>query len=961
MSAISWRAGPSFNSRSTVGNSESMTVIRELSFMARRRLTAPESEIAFPPATLASARREVRRAIACVAVVGLFIGIIVPVSAQQPREAQPGTTQLPMIFSPAPQSSGASGQPTPKVELPSTFPAIPSGVAVIPSFDVQGQRPPGQPVPSPGAAATPVAPAPLPTTTPLPPADVATPLVPPTIPPQPAQPTQPPSPPKSAQQSPPAPTSAPAPRPGPRSPQLPVTAQTVQSSPAAYPTFVGAADGRQQIIRLVDMGRPDGMHLEGTATEASVSFSTRQDDAFVGARISLMFSYSGAVGRDDGELSIYLNNELVGSVAIGKNQGARSRAEFSFNPALLTTDNRLTFKFALKGQGANACRVARDRTFWVNIEPASFLYLSASRMPLADELAYLPRPFVDPKDPLAVRLPFVLPPGPEPAVVQAAGMIAGYFGLVAQYKGATFPVVFNGLPAGNAVVLVQGDHYPPGVAAIPGEGPRVAVVTNPAQVDSNLLLVIGANATELQTAAETLALGASHLTGGWSEAREALQPLRKPYDAPAWISTDHPVRFGDLVSPSALNGPRIANVPQISFRTAPDLFFGALSGGTLYLRLHRADDTWIEAGASRVFIDLNGRVVDEVPMEAKLKVLSRLKEWLFPGKSDDRVSQVILPGYQLFSANRLDFQFDLRANQNADCASLEWSDRTGIDPDSSIDLTRVAHFAAFPNLALFANAGFPFTRFADLSDTAFVLAAAPSADEVQAFLNLLGKIADATGLPATRYAVVSAEHVDTVADRNLIVLGLDSSQPLLRQWENYNSIRIANNGVTTAPRLSFLQRLIQPFDPRAPSYSGAAVELAKASLGKPYAYMSSFWSPLSANRIVVAIGANQEAALVELSKQMEDPVVASKIQGDFFFFSDGKGEFYTSGRRKFVGELPLWWKVQWLAGSFGLAAFACVIFAMVILAVTVQRFGQHWARRRLMMPNRVARAGRTGE
>ncbi len=177
---------------------------------------------------------------------------------------------------------------------------------------------------------------------------------------------------------------------------------------------------------------------------------------------------------------------------------------------------------------------------------------------------------------------------------------------------------------------------------------------------------------------------------------------------------------------------------------------------------------------------------------------------------------------------------------------------------------------------------------------------------------------------------------------------------MLRQWENYNSIRITSTGVATAPGLNFLQRLIQPFDPRAPSYSGAAVELAKASIGKPYAYMSSFWSPLDANRIVVAIGSNQEAALVELSKQMEDPDLASKIQGDFFFFSDGKGEFYTSGRRKFVGELPLWWKVQWLAGSFGLAVFACVIFAMVILAVTVQRFGAHWARRRLVMPNRVA-------
>ncbi len=51
--------------------------------------------------------------------------------------------------------------------------------------------------------------------------------------------------------------------------------------------------------------------------------------------------------------------------------------------------------------------------------------------------------------------------------------------------------------------------------------------------------------------------------------------------------------------------------------------------------------------------------------------------------------------------------FELRAKADADCEMLDWSDRTGIDPNSTIDLSRVAHFAAFPNLALFANAGFP--------------------------------------------------------------------------------------------------------------------------------------------------------------------------------------------------------------------------------------------------------------
>ncbi len=723
-----------------------------------------------------------------------------------------------------------------------------------------------------------------------------------------------------------------------------------------YPTFTGTADSQSQVIRILDMGRADGVHLEGTWSEVSISFTTRQDDAFVGSRISLMFSYSAAVARDDGELTIYLNNEPIGSVLLGKNRGSRSRAEFTFSPALLTTDNRLMFKFALKGQGANACKIARDRAFWVNIEPASFVYISASRLPLADELALLPRPFVDPKDPLALSLPFVLPPSPEPAVVQAAGIVAGYFGLLAQYRGATFPVVFTGLPAGNAVVLVEGDRYPPGVASIPGEGPRVAVITNPAQVDSKLLLIIGANAAELQTAAATLALQPSSLSGGWSVARAPPPPLRKPYDAPKWISTDHAVRLGDIVNPVSLNGRRISDAPQVFFRTAPDLFFGALSGGTLYLRLHRAEDTWIDAGNSRVFIDLNGKVVGEVPMEPKLKVLSRLKEWLFPGNADDRVSPVLLPGYQLFSANRLDFKFDLRANQGADCDTLDWSDRTGIDPDSLIDLTRVAHFAAFPNLALFANSGFPFTRLADLSDTAFVLSETPSTDEVQAFLNLLGQIADATGVPATRYVVVSPEHVDKVADHNLIVLGLNSSQPLLHQWEAYNSVHVTSTAVTTTPKLNFLQRVIQPFDPRAPYYRGSAVELAQAYLGKPYAYMSSFWSPLNANRIVVAIGATHGPGLVDLTKQMENPEFAAKIQGDFFFSTEGKGEFYTSGRRKFVGELPIWWKIQWLAGSFGLAAFACVICAIIMFAAAIQRFAANRARRLLVrrMSNRAA-------
>lgn len=891
-----------------------------------------------------------------------FLGALGPAAAQQ--APPPGSGSLPGQFSTGSPSPGVQA-PAPAVGLPSSLPSIPSGVAIIPSPEVQPQ-PSRQP--------------PLPTTTPLPPADVATPIVPPTIPPassipppgtaQPAPPAAAAPVPSGALRSPPSPAAPPVQAPA----APPVTVQTSplpQAAPAAppaagrpdvpavpssqpsfptYPMYGAVTEGRSQLIRLTEMGRPDGIHLEGAAAEAGVTFSTRQDDAFVSSRISLMFSYSNAVARDDGELQVFLNNEPIGAVALGKARGPKSRAEFTFSPALLATDNRLHFRFALKGSGANACKLVRDKNVWVNIEPATFVYLGATRLPLSEDLSFLPRPFADPKDPLPLVLPFLLPPDPEPPVLQAAGMAAAWFGLIAPNRSATFPVQYSGLPASNAVAFVLGDSYPPGVAAVPGQGPRVAVVTNPSQVDSKLLLIIGADSEELQAAAATLAVAPARLTGGWSVAHEPLPPERKAYDAPKWISTTRPVRLGELVDRSALNGRRIVDSPRISFRTAPDLFFGALSGGTMYLRIHRADDTWVDVGESRVIVDLNRKTVGEVPLEPKLKVLSRLKEWLFPSRADERVSQVLLPGYQLSSANQLDFRFELKAKPDSDCDSLEWSDRTGIDPDSTIDLTRVAHFAAFPNLAFFANAGFPFTKYADLSDTAFVVPEKPSAEEAQVLLNLLGMMADATGVAATRYKVVDAGHVADVADRNLIVIGRDSSQPLLKEWAANNSVRVTSTSVTAAPGLTFLQRLLQPDDPRAPYYRGAALEFARVTLGKPFAYLSSFWSPLNADRLVVMVGATQAAPLVELSKRLVALDPNSNVQGDFYYFSEGKGEFYTSGRVKFVGGLRIWWQIQWLAASFGLAAFIFVICVIFVFAAAIERFAANRAHRLLMGP-----------
>ncbi|MDT9165917.1 cellulose biosynthesis cyclic di-GMP-binding regulatory protein BcsB, partial [Escherichia coli] len=80
-----------------------------------------------------------------------------------------------------------------------------------------------------------------------------------------------------------------------------------------------------------------------------------------------------------------------------------------------------------------------------------------------------------------------------------------------------------------------------------------------------------------------------------------------------------------------------------------------------------------------------------------------------------------------------------------------------------------AHYMAMPNLAAFGNAGFPFTRMADLSDSALVMPDNASVDDVANALALLGRMGASTGYPALRTRVIQARQVDEHADQDLLV------------------------------------------------------------------------------------------------------------------------------------------------------------------------------------------------
>ena len=90
---------------------------------------------------------------------------------------------------------------------------------------------------------------------------------------------------------------------------------------------------------------------------------------------------------------------------------------------------------------------------------------------------------------------------------------------------------------------------------------------------------------------------------------------------------------------------------------------------------------------------------------------------------------------------------------------------------SYLDLGRAVHYTQLPNLRLFAKAGFPFTRLADLSETAVLLPPAPGPEVTGLYLDLMGYFGAQTGYPTLLVQVATPADAATLADKDLLVLG----------------------------------------------------------------------------------------------------------------------------------------------------------------------------------------------
>ena len=654
-----------------------------------------------------------------------------------------------------------------------------------------------------------------------------------------------------------------------------------------------------QSVPLREIGAWNTISLNGLDQSVYLPMSLRLDETVVAARLKLNYTFSPSLLPELSQLKVLIDDQPLATVVAQKGaMGSPQRAEIELDPRYFVDFAKLRLQFL--GHYTMDCEFPQHTSLWASIGNDSTLELVKRRLVLRNDLALLPAPFFDARDGRRLELPFVFARQPSLATVKSAGVLASWFGALSGYRGARFPVLYDSLPKRHAVVLATNTERPAGLVLPQVQVPTLMVMQLPDDPATKLLLVLGKDAAQLDQAVLALVLGQATLGGERAEVKAVqLPPARAAYDAPAMAKTGGIVRLGELVTdPAALQvrGSQIYPI-RVNLRLPADIFTWEAKGMPMDLRMRYTPPR--ESGQSTLAVQVNDRYVTTFRLPAAVAAGTALA-----------TRNLTVPAYQLGSSNQLQFSFDMPELDGGKCRPTTHNGaQAAIDPDSTLDLSGIEHYTTLPNLALYANGGFPFSKFADLAQTVLVLPDSPQAAEVQTALVALGQLGATTGAAGTRLTVLPTSGVQQAGDRDLLVVTAGADAPLLKAW-----------GQTLPARLEAGQRAASTLgrlaDAGAEWFSGAAPHAVpregwtELQASGPLAALSGFESPLAKGRSVVVLNATEATALPAASELLLDAGKLRLVRGDLVLVRGDAVDAFRVGEVYQVGELQ-WWRWLW--------------------------------------------------
>ncbi len=694
---------------------------------------------------------------------------------------------------------------------------------------------------------------------------------------------------------------------------------------------------------LNDAGSPQ-IELHGIDSRHDIYFTLPQTHVVRNARIHIYYAFSPSLLPQLSHLKLMMNGTLFATVqpTPGQNGGSDSKdaeGDFTIPPDLLVHNNTLTIEFI--GHYTMVCEDPANTTLWARVHRTTYLDIHGGLLPLADDVKQLPMPFLDPAVIQPLSIPVVFASAPSYKAIQAAGVVASYFGMISENRPVRFPVHIGPIPQGNAIVISDSaGNLPPGLNLPDINSPTVAMRTNPVDPYSKILIIAGADSNQVLQAAQAVALHSDMLAGAQATIDSLRLPNKQQPDAaPRWARTDQHIALWDYATAEQLQGDGTAPL-SVYFRVPPDIYYTAREPNAILRLVYRYNSIPI-GPISSAQMRINNAFLGSIP--------------LIPGQEASKRMQVDEPvpvvNLRPFS-NSLSFDFTFQLLKKGGCQdTTPINMQAAILRDSYLDLSSYPHYAPMPNLELFANAGFPFTRLADLSETTVVLPPTPTEAEIETFVTLMGHFSRQTGFPALRVTVAGAEAAQQGERNDLLIIGSGDDQPAFEKLSNHLLVSMRSGQVQVHDTQGFFVPLLHhawwKLESNEHTESG---DLTAA--GEPDVVIEGIKSPfdVGGDRSIVAIHLKDASVFMPFMDTFLQVQQSSDISGSVSVLHGKRFQSFRIGSEVYhVGVLPWWTLVSlWIAEYPYLVAIVVFLLAF-LLALWTRQWLRSKARARLKM------------
>lgn len=661
---------------------------------------------------------------------------------------------------------------------------------------------------------------------------------------------------------------------------------------------------KERVLTFAMMGQPTGAKLSGLSHSVRLNSGIRLDELVTHAKLDLKVMYPQGMRHDQSFIRVYINEQLAAISQLSANKaGMLHSVQMDLDPTLFT--DFATLRVEYDGTYDSVCKDPSNPTLRFDIRPDSALTITSRPVTLVNDLALLPAPFFDPRDNRKLNLPLVIPGKRTPSNLKAAGILTSWLGAQAFFRQSEFELARTIPEDKHTIILSTGENLPNGFAVKDLQGPMLYMDSSPNKPYIKRLYVMGRNEDELLKAVYGLVIEGQALSGQKAYIKEVnLGAPRKPYDAPRYISTQRPVRFAELMDYSTqLEASYENNKVRLNLRVPPDLF--GWPGRNIPVDLkyrYTAPSVWND---SLLNIEINDALIqsfrlpprgDESPSKLGLDVLSSTEL--------AREESFQIPAFRAGGNNDLSFKFAFMPQGSRACTTDIQPARASIDPESTLDLSNLPHYTKMPNLAAFANGGYPFSIIADLADTALILPANPTDLETSAYLNIMGLFGQWTGLPANRITVLTSDKIDEIGPKHWLALGPSNRLAWLNAKEMNLPMVLSNTQrqMGLPKMVRWLQNMWITEEELSPDEKTQAMIETSGSLGA----IMGFESHLHDQQAGLVITGTDQEGFYRAVKALSNYDNVAKVKGSVSLIRDDKIQSYQLGNTYISGSLP-WW------------------------------------------------------